>query len=167
VEGRGLKPQDEAIRDSSTLVVRRTARADLADVLAILRESPGAAQWSEGGLAASVSSGTAWVAERNGHAAGFLVGRCVTDEFEILNMAVAPAHRRHGIGKRLVSEALGWSRMAGARRAYLEVRASNVSAISLYVRCGFSECGRRASYYKTPVEDAILFSLNVNIYYRV
>ncbi len=30
--------------------------------------------------------------------AGFLVGRAVADEFEILNMAVSPAHRRCGIG---------------------------------------------------------------------
>ena len=147
---------------SSTVSVRRMSPADSPGVLAILKESVEAAQWSEETLSESLPSFPGWVAEQNGHVAGFLVGRSVADEFEILNMAVAPAHRRRGIASRLMNEALLWSRAAGARRAYLEVRASNEAAISLYSRHGFRECGRRARYYASPAEDAILLSLNVN-----
>ena len=38
----------------------------------------------------------------------------------------------------------------------LEVRASNVPAISLYEKLGFAEVGRRKNYYRNPREDALI-----------
>ena len=38
----------------------------------------------------------------------------------------------------------------------LEVRASNVPAISLYEKLGFYEVGRRKNYYRNPREDALI-----------
>jgi ribosomal-protein-alanine N-acetyltransferase len=89
---------------------------------------------------------------------GFLVGKIAADEFEILNLAVAIAYRRRKVAGRLIEEALHSCKMVGVRRAHLEVRASNEAAIALYVRHGFSACGRRPKYYRNPVEDAILLS---------
>jgi ribosomal-protein-alanine N-acetyltransferase len=125
----------------------------------MLHESPEAASWSRESLLqlASVEPAT-WVAERDGGVAGFLIGRVAAAEFEILNMAVSPAHRRSGIGSKLLAFALEFSIRAGSTRAYLEVRASNGPAISLYARHGFTECGRRTRYYREPDEDALLFS---------
>jgi ribosomal-protein-alanine acetyltransferase len=229
-----MNSDGKEVSDTSTLAIRTMTLADVASVLAILKASPEAAQWSEEGLVESLPSLTAWVAERRieeqgiaeeisnlklqisnfksqilsidsqtsnndsqtlnfksqtsnfksqasdfnsrtssiepqtsnfkSHTSntGFLIGRSAADEFEILNMAVAPAHRRSGIGARLVKEALAWLRTARVRRVYLEVRASNEAAISLYSRIGFRPCGRRARYYTSPVEDAILLSLEVN-----
>ena len=142
--------------------IRNLMASDVQAVLAILRESPEAAAWSEEILLqlASVDP-TAWVAERNGSVVGFLIGRIAVDEFEILNMAVSPAHRRNGIGTKLLESALEFSRTAGSARAHLEVRASNEPAIALYARHGFTECGRRFRYYRDPVEDALLLSLSL------
>jgi ribosomal-protein-alanine N-acetyltransferase len=81
----------------------------------------------------------------------------VAEEFEILNMAVLPSHRRRGVADQLVKVAVEWSLSAGATSAHLEVRTSNIAAIALYARHGFVAVGRRAGYYKNPVEDAILF----------
>jgi ribosomal-protein-alanine N-acetyltransferase len=142
------------------VLVREFAASDVPAVLAILQESPEAAAWSrESLLQLSSIAPTAWVAERDGVVAGFLIGRSGADEFEILNMAVSGAHRRHGIGSKLFESALEVSRKAGSARVYLEVRASNEPAIALYKRHGFTECGRRVRYYRDPVEDAILLSL--------
>ena len=106
-----MRSGDEAVRDSRTVVVRRMSVADLADVLAILKESPEAAQWSRESLDKSTSSFTAWIAGSQWPSVrDSLLARAVADEFEILNMAVSPAHRRRGIGARLVTEALAWSR---------------------------------------------------------
>src|SRR2546430_11083963 len=44
----------------------------------------------------------------------------------------------------------------GARVVYLEVRESNVIARRLYESLGFTEVARRASYYRRPVEDAVI-----------
>jgi ribosomal-protein-alanine N-acetyltransferase len=142
------------------VLVREFAASDVPAVLAILLESQEAAAWSRESLLQLDSvAPTAWVAERDGVVAGFLIGRSAADEFEILNMAVSGAHRRQGIGSKLLESALEVSRKAGSARVYLEVRASNEPAIALYKRHGFTECGRRVKYYRDPLEDALLFSL--------
>jgi [ribosomal protein S18]-alanine N-acetyltransferase len=130
--------------------------------LTFLQESPEAAAWSEESLLQLASADpAAWVAELKGVPVGFLIGRLAADEFEILNMAVAGAHRRKGIGSKLLESALEFARIASCVRAYLEVRVSNAPAIKLYTHHGFSESGRRAGYYRGPVEDALLLSLNL------
>jgi ribosomal-protein-alanine N-acetyltransferase len=136
------------------VTIRKLAASDVRAVLAILRESREAAAWSQESLLQLTSAdSTAWVAELNGTVAGFLIGRTAADEFEILNMAVSQARLRSGIGSNLLQFALEFSRIAGSARAYLEVRASNTPAIALYAHHGFTECGRRAQYYRDPVED--------------
>jgi ribosomal-protein-alanine acetyltransferase len=150
----------EASKGASLLAIRKLAASDVPAVSAILHESPEAALWSSESLLQLASADpAAWVVDLNGVLVGFLIGRIVADEFEILNMAVSRAHRRSGIGSKLLETALEFSTTAGSARAYLEVRASNGPAIALYARCGFAECGRRDRYYRDPVEDALLLSL--------
>ncbi len=122
----------------------------------ILRESPEASMWSLESLEGLASSGIALVAELDGSVAGILVGRVAADECEILNLAVGRAWRRRGAATILVRTALERARAAGANQAYLEVRASNRRAIALYENIAFRQCGRRANYYREPVEDAVL-----------
>jgi len=149
-----------ASKGALDIFIRKLEALDIPAVLAILEESPEAAAWSRESLLQLDSvTPTAWVAEWEGIVAGFLIGRSAADEFEILNMAVSRAHRRQGIASKLLESALEASRKAGIARVYLEVRASNEPAIALYKRHGFTECGRRARYYRDPVEDAILLSL--------
>lgn len=94
--------------------------------------------------------------------AGFILGRLIADEAEILTLGVCESWQRRGIGQRLV-EALGRAaRKAEARRLYLEVAASNATALRLYQKLGFAEIGRRKDYYErpgNPPEDAINLSL--------
>jgi len=138
--------------------IRQMSPWDAASVAAILQESPEASHWSVNAIVESAGNGVGWVAVLDGQISGFLIGRAVADEFEILNMAVRPEHRRRGIASLLIKTALEWSRSGGASSAHLEVRASNTAAIAIYVRHGFVARGRRADYYKSPVEDAILFT---------
>ena len=151
----------EAASDNQTFTVRRMSPADVTDALVILHESPEAAMWSVESLLEAASSDSAWIAEASGQKVAFLVGRSVADEFEILNLAVASAHRRRGIALRLMKEALRHAQKTGARRAYLEVRDSNKAAIALYSRFGFTECGRRPRYYQYPMEDAVVLALDL------
>ncbi len=88
--------------------------------------------------------------------AGYVVAQDAADEAEILNLAVAPARHRGGIGRALVVRALATVGERGARRVFLEVRDSNSAARALYAALGFKEVGRRSRYYRRPVEDAIV-----------
>lgn len=88
--------------------------------------------------------------------AGYVVARAVADEGEILNLAVAPAGRRHGVGRALVRAVLHALGTRGVRDVFLEVRESNAAARALYAAHGFREVGRRPRYYRRPAEDAII-----------
>lgn len=88
--------------------------------------------------------------------AGYVVAWYVMDEGELANLAVAPDHRRQGIGRRLLDAVLADAYSRGIRQVYLEVRESNTAARVLYASRGFEEVGRRAGYYRNPVEDALI-----------
>lgn len=157
-----MSSPSQPAKNSSIVSIRAMTSSDAPAVVSILRESPEASLWAENSIVESANCGMAWVAEQDSNVAGFLIGRGVADEFEILNVAVAHAYRRRGIAGQLVRVALRCSRRAGAKRAYLEVRASNGAAIFLYSRHGFVQNGRRERYYQYPAEDALLFSVEMN-----
>jgi len=50
---------------------------------------------------------------------------------------------------------------AGVKRVYLEVRASNNPAISLYTSMEYSIFSTRKEYYRDPPEDAYIWSLDL------
>jgi ribosomal-protein-alanine N-acetyltransferase len=88
--------------------------------------------------------------------AGFCAFWLVFDEIHINNLAVRPAYRGQGIGTALMDRVLAEARHLGARRATLEVRASNLPARRMYERLGFYVAGTRRNYYSHPVEDALI-----------
>ena len=113
--------------------------------------------WSANDFTECVTSGVPFlVAERRGVVAGYIVAHCAADEGEILNLGVAAAHRRQGIGRALVARALQELAGRGVGTVYLEVRASNAAARQLYEVLGFGEVARRSRYYRRPVEDAVV-----------
>lgn len=81
---------------------------------------------------------------------------CILDQGELANIAVAEEHRGRGHGRRLLMKVLEVARANGVESLFLEVRASNESAIALYTTFGFTEVGRRKKYYDKPVEDALV-----------
>jgi len=88
--------------------------------------------------------------------AGFCAFWLVLDEIHINNLAVRPQFRGRGIGTALLHHVLTEARRLGARRATLEVRASNGAARRLYERLGFYVAATRRDYYTNPVEDALI-----------
>ena len=91
---------------------------------------------------------------------GFLLGRLVVDEAEVLTLAVAPESRRQGIARDLMDNFAATSRDRGATRAFLEVAADNAPAQALYHGTGWRESGRRRRYYG-PDLDAIVMALTL------
>jgi ribosomal-protein-alanine N-acetyltransferase len=100
-----------------------------------------------------------WVAEMDGRVVGMLVLWLIVDEAHIASLATHPDFRRQGIAKQLLVTALDHAYIEGARSAFLEVRAGNETARSMYQKFGFEEVGLRERYYKDNNEDAILMTL--------
>jgi ribosomal-protein-alanine N-acetyltransferase len=61
----------------------------------------------------------------------------------------------------LCAAVVDWCGELGAAALELEVRAGSVGAIALYTGLGFVGIGRRAGYYREPVEDALLMRLDL------
>ncbi|MBI1968042.1 MAG: ribosomal protein S18-alanine N-acetyltransferase [Gemmatimonadetes bacterium] len=89
-------------------------------------------------------------------AVGYVVAHYGADEAEILNLGVAPEHRRCGVGKALVEQMLATLAAKGVRSVYLEVRESNAAARRLYEQLGFTPVGLRPNYYRRPPEAAVV-----------
>lgn len=90
---------------------------------------------------------------------GYIVFWNVSDEMHILNIAVSPEARRQGVARELLYAAVKRARGRGAKKAFLEVRASNTAAREFYAGAGFSCTSVRKGYYDAPVEDAIVMLL--------
>lgn len=89
---------------------------------------------------------------------GYVGMMYVLDEGYISNVAVSPEHRRLGIADSLISDLVEKANKKELSFLTLEVRKSNVPAIELYRKNGFSEVGLRKNYYAKPTEDAILMT---------
>jgi ribosomal-protein-alanine N-acetyltransferase len=128
------------------VVIRDATEADSGAIVEIQRESGGTPEWP-------LESYSVVVGECDGGVRGFLVTRQVaSDEYEILDIAVAPAFRRLGVGRALLVYALELCRGV----YFLEVRESNNAARRLYSEAGFEEVGTRPEYYSNPSESAVV-----------
>ena len=81
---------------------------------------------------------------------GYLLLRIVVDEAEVLDLGVAPAARRQGLGRALLDAAHHHVARAGAAKMFPEVAEDNRPAQGLYASLGYIETGRRAGYYLRP-----------------
>ena len=81
-----------------------------------------------------------------GDAIGFVIGRAIADEGEVLTLCVSPKHRRQGIASALMTKLS--ELLAPRQRILLEVAVTNEAARDLYLSLGFREVGRRDGYYR-------------------
>lgn len=80
---------------------------------------------------------------------------------EIQSLAVDPHLQRRGLGGMLLDDSLALAANRRLERVFLEVRAGNLAAQQFYLHHGFESFGRRARYYHSPVEDALLMRRRV------
>ena len=133
--------------------IRRGGAGDLAAISAIQAASPEAAHWKP----ADYLEHRLLVAIGDAGVVGFAVARAVADqEFEILNVAVAPEFRRQGIARQL----LGALFHDYHGTFFLEVRESNQAAQFCYKALGFQCVTRRPGYYEAPPEAAIVMKFH-------
>ena len=150
----GLARTAESVRDA--------AEKDLPRIEEILSASPEAAPaiFRSSGPA-DAATARILVAERGGIVCGLAIFRCIVEESELLNLAVDFAARRQGVASELVQQVITECAAAGVRQIFLEVRESNAAARAFYERIKFRETGRRRSYYRNPVDDAVLLARTV------
>jgi ribosomal-protein-alanine N-acetyltransferase len=146
--------------------IRHAASADIPALLALQRRARTSAQWSEQQYKDAFSnkgpSRLLLAAEATPtQILGFLVGQHIASDWELENIVVAPELQRAGTGHLLLTALIETAKRTNSEAVFLEVRESNRAARGLYEKCGFRHTGRRKSYYSNPLEDAIVYRLNL------
>ncbi len=101
----------------------------------------------------------AWsLADELGQTVAYICFQQVEDEAEIHRIAVLPERRREGWGRLMLECFLETLRKNGGRKAFLDVRAGNISAMQLYLSAGFERVALRRAYYGDPPEDGLVFA---------
>lgn len=138
--------------------LRRLESSDL-DAIERIEAASYPTPWSRSMFASELakpSSLSLAAVTRTGELIGYLVLSRYVDAWHVMNIAVAPAYRRLGVASAMLAYLLDTTR-DDARRGYtLEVRVSNLSAIRLYERFGFTARGVRRGYYTDNREDAMV-----------
>lgn len=100
------------------------------------------------------------VAAAEGQIVGYMSIIATKYVCEVLNIAVKKDFRRQKIAQSFLSRAVMYAKNAGADKIFLEARAGNVAALSLYSKFGFNKDGVRKKYYPDG-EDAVLMSFDI------
>ena len=136
---------------------RAAAEEDMLRILEIEHEaiSP---PWTHGALLGEIFRDDSFfaVAIDDGGVIGFVILRQMADEGELLQIAVDASARRCGVADLLMGAALDYASLHSLGSVFLEVRSSNLAAISLYEKHGFKRVRVRKGYYSDPVEDAVV-----------
>ena len=147
----GKQPTDEPFRI-------RPATPDDGPALAELERRCFPDPWSAEAFRSTLETpgGAGVVAELGEELVGYGLTLNAGRVAELLNLAVAPEHRRRGLGHDLLEQILADLEAEGVQEVFLEVRASNEAAFRLYRDAGFGLIGRRRGYYRWPSEDALV-----------
>jgi ribosomal-protein-alanine N-acetyltransferase len=147
------------------VTLRPASVSDLTALGDIEQQCMGPEAWSRAALAAELvaaeqavpSTRYAVVAERpGGVVVGYAVLLVVATAADVLRVAVAPAHRRSGVGRALLADLLAEAGRRGCDETLLEVDATNPAATAMYRAAGFTEIGRRPRYYAAGTDASIM-----------
>lgn len=144
-----------------TMVILPMAATHIA-AIAALEETCFSTPWSAAALTEELGNPRAVfrvALDADGRVLGYAGMHHVGDEGYIANVAVAPAARRQGVARALMAELEAYGRENALYRLTLEVRVSNAAAIALYAGAGYVCDGVRPHFYRSPTEDAAIWSL--------
>ena len=149
----------------SNLILRPMREDDL-DAVMQIEPTIYSHPWTRGNFSDSLNSGySAWVLEENTknnmNLIGYALMMLVMDEVHLLNLSIAKHRQKQGLGFYLLEHLISNAKQYKAGNMFLEVRSSNVSAITLYENMGFNEMAVRRGYYPSENgrEDAVLMGL--------
>ena len=147
------------------MTIRPATPADLGAIMALERASFPTDAWSEAMMREELASpyGHYLVLEQAGRVAGYAGLRALAGarDADVQTIAIAESARGRGQGRTLLRALLEEAGRRRVREVFLDVRADNPVAQSLYASEGFAEIGRRARYYQPDGVDAIVMKLDV------
>jgi [ribosomal protein S18]-alanine N-acetyltransferase len=90
------------------------------------------------------------------------------DELHLLNITVSPKLRKLGLASRMMAAIEGVATQQNMPRIILEVRPSNIAAVTMYQKLGYEHIGIRKNYYPADPqlgtrEDALVMAKSIKL----
>jgi ribosomal-protein-alanine N-acetyltransferase len=171
-----------ARREELPVVIRRAQRLDLERVVQI-EQASFPTPWPYDLLAQHLEEDGFLVAELEGLLVGYIIVAMKIPSFfarlerrtlqllkgeeipepqvgHIMNLAVIPAYRKQGLGRRMLVHGIEYLKNLGAQEIELEVRVDNTPALALYEQFDFTFKERMKHYYSNG-DDAYLMNLKI------
>ena len=148
--------------------LRRAGAGDLDRIMLIENSSFLSDAWSRDGMRSELANGQCYylvafrpeTPEKIAGYAGLFAPRGAR-EADVQTIAVAEGSRREGLGRLLVQSLVAEARSRGVQEVFLEVRADNPGAQTLYASLGFERIAVRVAYYQPDGMDAIVMRLRL------
>lgn len=158
------QPERLAEEAARRIVIADMKESDLADIMEIETQSFTDA-WKYESFVTDMKNRLVitLAARRAGRCIGYTSCLAVDNYGYIANIAVAEEARSAGIGRALLDELCERLRRRGKNLILLDVRVSNVRAVSFYERYGFTILVQRPNFYTNPVEDSYTMSLEMRV----
>ena len=144
------------------MIIRNWKFEDILAVSDMEKECLSGEAWSYATLASAFENASSYglVAEDGGEVIGYGCITCAADSADLENVVVAESYRRGGVGRAIVEGLLAEAKARGVQKTFLEVRVSNVPAMSMYLKCGFYGVYARTRYYSDG-EDCLVMCKNL------
>lgn len=126
--------------------------------IAVIEKHCFSTPWTDEQIKNSDDSTVFFVAKTEEKIVGYAGMYTVLDEGYVTNIGVMPNFRRKGIGKKLLENLLEYSAELKLEFLSLEVRVTNIAAITLYETFGFEKMGERKDFYSNPKENALIMT---------
>jgi ribosomal-protein-alanine acetyltransferase len=147
------------------VTLRPAIADDLAAIMTLERTSFPTDAWSEAMMREELASPHGWyvVDDEAGRLVGYGGLRAVAGakDADIQTITIAEVSRGRGRGRAMLRALLEEAARRGVTDVFLEVRADNPVAQSLYASEGFAEIGRKPRYYQPDDVDAVVMKLDL------
>lgn len=156
--------RERAEREKNSKVCVREMKYEEAAAVAEMEHQIFPDAWSERGILDTLKNEQTicLTAEKAGRLLGYMFAYTAADEADIARIAVVKESRKQKVGSELMKAFKQIGKARGIRRVLLDVRRSNNTARTFYVKQGFAEDGVRPGFYENPEEDAILMSCEID-----
>ena len=140
-------------------ILRKAHYSDINSIFGIEKDVFKEENWSYNMIYSGISdiATNTYVIEELENIVAYCMVKIIDNEFEIINLAVAPLFQRKGRGKLILEFFLKQIPMNSS--VFLEVKKSNAAAINLYNSAGFQIINIRYNYYKDG-NDAFVMCFN-------
>ena len=156
-----------SIVDLLEITIEKMTTDDIEQVVQIESEAYGEHHWSKSSFYDEMQNNLAkyYVAKTlDGELVGYAGAWHIIDEAHLTTIAIKKKYMRRHIGEAIIIKVVEDCYKEGIKYLTLEVRVSNVPAISLYEKYGFNSLGTRKGYYQDNNEDALIMWTE-NIFY--